>query len=446
MLIEGCKHEVEITVPVEEIDRETERVVSEIQKKAKLPGFRPGKVPANIIRTRYAKSVRDDVLESIIPKYLQKRFEADDLKVVGRPTVRDIDFKTGEPLKFKAEFEVAPSIELGEYRGVTVHYSEPEVADADIDQRIEQLREQKAQYITVDPRPVEDGDYCVVSLDSIGGVEHAVHQEEMTLHAGDPDTQQAFTDALRGMSPEEEKEFDVTYPDDYGQQKLAGKTVRFRMKLKAVRRKELPEANDEFAKDLGDYNTLDELREAVRKSIFHEREFEAQREAKEELVDELVKAHDFPVPEAFLDQQIKAELEGRLRQLAANGVDVGKLNLDWVKVREAQRPKATRDVKGSLLLGKISERESIYATQDEVDREVQQIARQQREPVAAMRRKLEKDGAIGRIADHIRTEKTLNFLFEHSRKVAGQREPVEPEVDTGAALEAGTEAEGSIES
>lgn len=424
MLIEGCKHELEITVPVEEIDRETERAVSEIQKKVKLPGFRPGKVPANIVRTRFAQEVRQDVLESLVPKYLQKRFEQDDLKVVGRPNITDVHFDKGEPLRFKAEFEVAPEIELGEYRGITIHYSEPEVSEEDIKQRLEQLREQKAQYITIEPRPAQDGDYCLVSLDSVSGVESPVHQDEMTLHVGDPETLPEFTEALRGMSPEEEKDFQISYPEDYGQEKLAGKTVGFHLKLKAVRRKELPELNDEFAKDLGDFNAIEELREAIRKSIFHEREQAAQRKAKDEAVEQLVAAHDFPVPEAFLDRQIESETELRLRQLSAGGMDISKLKLDWSKLKEAQRPKAIRDVKASLLLDKVADREAINATQDEVDREIQQIARQEREPVAAMRKKLEKSGAIGRIVNHIRTEKTLNFLFEHARKIAGEPEPL----------------------
>jgi len=427
MLIEGCKHELEFTVPVEEVDRETDRAVTELQKKVKMPGFRPGKVPATIIRTRFAHQVREDVLESVIPTYLKKRFEQEDLKVVGRPTITDVQFKSGEPLTFKAEFEVAPDIELGEYRGLTVHYTEPEVTDADVDERLSQLREQKSQYVTVDPRPVEDGDYAVVSLDSLAGVDQPVHQDEVILHVADPDTMPEFTEALRGMSPEEEKEFDVKYPDDFGQEKLAGKTVRFRMKLKAIRKKELPELNDEFAKDLGDFNSLEELREAVRKSIFREREFAAQRKAKEEVVDRLVETHDFPVPEAFLDRQIESETESRLREMANHGVDISKIKLDWEKVKDAQRPKAIRDVKASLLLDKIAEREAIHATQDDVDRDVQAIARQEREPVAAMRKKLEKSGALGRIANHIRTEKTLTLLFEQARKVAGEPEPAPEE-------------------
>jgi trigger factor len=198
--------------------------------------------------------------------------------------------------------------------------------------------------------------------------------------------------------------------------KLAGKTVRFRTHVKGIRRKELPELNDDFAQDLGDYRTLDELREAVRKSLFAQRQFEAQQEAKNKLVEKLVDMHDFPVPEAFVDRQIQNRVEQRVRALAEQGLDPKSLNLDWKKLRETQRDKALREVKASLLLARISEREAINATRDEVDKEVERLARQQREPFAAVRLRLEKDGTLGRIASHIQTEKTLDFLFEHAGK------------------------------
>jgi trigger factor len=218
------------------------------------------------------------------------------------------------------------------------------------------------------------------------------------------------------MSPGEEKEFEVHYPDDYGQPKLSGKRVRFRAHVKGVRRKELPEINDDFAQDLGDYRTVDELRDAVRKSIFGQRQFEAQQAAKNQLVDKLVDMHDFPVPEAYVDQQIKNRTEQQLRTMAEQGLDTKSLRLDWKKLKESQQEKAGREVKASMLLSRISEREAIVPTRDEVDKEVERIARQQREPFAAVRLRFEKDGTLGRIASHIQTEKTLNFLFEHAGK------------------------------
>jgi trigger factor len=425
MLVEGCKHEIEVTVPVDEIARETDRVVADIQQKARLPGFRPGKAPASLIRTKFSKQVRDDVLENLLPKYFRQKVEEEHLEVVGRPNVKDVHFHEGEPLRFKAEFEVAPEIELKDYRGVTVHYSEPQVGDEDIAKRLDEIREQKSQMVNVEPRALVDGDYAVVTLDSLSGVDQAIHQDEVVLHVGGPDTIAGFSDALRGMSPEEEKEFEVVYPEDFGQEKLAGKTVRFRAKLTTIRTKELPELNDEFAQDLGDYPALGDLREAVRKAIFSEREYASQQKAKEQLIDKLIETHEFPVPQAYIERQIEASLENQFRDLAERGIDPTKLKIDWSKIKEAQRPKALRDVKASLLVDKIAEREAIVPTNDEVDAEVQRIAKQQREPVAAVRKKLQKDGVLSRIAYQIRSNKTLNFLFEHARKEAGEPEPRE---------------------
>lgn len=418
MLIEGCKHELEFAVPVEEIASETERIVAGLQKKVRLPGFRPGKAPAGLIKSKFASEVRQDVLESLIPKHLKMRFVDEGLDVVGTPSVKDVHFAAGEPLRFKAEFEVAPVVELGEYRGLTVKYEEPQVGDDDIEKRLGELREQKAQFVNVEPRPLVDGDYALVSLHSLAGVDEPVSQEELSLHVGDPDAIAGFTEALRGMSPEEEKEFDVTYPEDYGQEKLAGKTVRFRMKLQMVRTKELPELNDEFARDLGDYQNLEELREAVRKSIFQEREYASQQAAKNALIEALVASHDFAIPDAFVERQTEMAIEQQLRGLVSRGIDPRTLQIDWSKAKEAQKEKSAKDVRASLLLDKVAEREAIHATADEVDREVQRIAKQEREPVAATRKKLEKDGTLRRIAGHIRTEKTLSFLFEQARKEA----------------------------
>ena len=418
-LIEGCRHSLEISIPPDEVEGETSRVALDVQKRAKLPGFRPGKAPASLIRKQFASDIRQRVLESLVPKYLQKQFEAENLNVVGTPDIKDVHFHEGAPLKFTAEFEVIPQIELGEYRGIEVPYHDPEVTDEDVTNRLSELREQKAQYVNVDPRPLENGDYAVVSMESVGGVEGApVKQDEMVLEIGGADTFEAFTENLRSLSPGDEKDFEVSYPEDYAAPRLAGKTVRFHTTVRGVRRKDLPELNDEFAQDLGDYRDLGELREAIRKALFAQRQREAQQEAKNLIVEQLVDRHEFPVPDVYVDRQIRNRVEQSLRAMAADGLDPRKLQLDWEKVKESQKDKAVREVKASLVLSRIAEREAIGATRDEVDREVERLARQQRETVAALQMKFEKDGTLGRIASQIQTEKTLSFLFEQARKTA----------------------------
>ena len=414
---EGCKRTLEISIPVQEVEGETSRVVADVQRRAKLPGFRPGKAPTSIIRKQFAGDIRQRVLEALIPKFLQQQFEAENLNVVGTPDISNVHFHDGEPLRFKAQFEVVPQIELGNYKEIEVPYHDPEVTDADVAKRLDEIRDQKAQFVNVDPRVVEDGDYAVVSLQSIGGVEgEPVKTDEMVLEIGGADTFAAFTENLRGLTPGDEREFEVTYPADYGSTRLAGRTVEFHAVLKGIRKKELPELNDEFAQDLGDYRNMEELREAIRKSIFAQRQAEAQQDAKNKIVEKLADAHDFPIPEVFVERQIRNRVEQMVRAMGAEGADLKSLKLDWTKLKETQREKAVREVKASMLLSRIAEREVIVATRDEVDREVERAARQEKQPVAAVHIRFEKDGTLGRIASHIQTEKTLNFLFEHARK------------------------------
>ena len=417
-LLEGCKHSLEISVPVETVEGETERVVSSFQQRAKLPGFRPGKAPAGLVRKHFEGDIRQQVLENLVPKFLDQELQKQELHIVGTPDISDVHFHRGEPLRFKAEFEVFPEIELKDYQNLEVAYQDPQVSHEDVAKRLEEIRDQKADYSNVDPRPIQDGDHAVISIESLSGAEQPVKQDEMMLHVGADDTLPAFTENLRGMSPADEKDFDVSYPEDYGQRKLAGRTIRFHVVVKGIRKKELPEVNDEFAKDLGDFRTVDELRDALRKSMLAQRQQEAQRAAKDKLVEKLVDAHDFPVPEAFIDRQVRNRVEQTLHSLAQEGIDANKIQLDWQKLKSSQRDKALREVKASLLLSKIAERESINATRDEVDKEVEVIARRQREPFAAVRLRFEKDGTLGRIASHIQTEKTLSFLFEHAQKTA----------------------------
>lgn len=417
--VEGCKHSFDITVPVAEVEQETARVIDSLKTKVRLPGFRPGKVPAGMIRTKFPGDIRQGVLEALIPKYLRSTIDTEHLAVAGEPRVKDVHLHEGEPLRFTIELEVFPEYEVGDYSQLAVTYREPAVTDEDVERRIETLRGQKADYVNVDPRPAADGDYAVIALESQSGVEgKPIHQDEMTLRIGDPETLADFTEHLRGMTPGEESEFEVTYPEDYGEARLAGNTVGFHVRLKAIRRKDVPELNDEFAQDLGDYKNLDELREALRKSLMTERELLARQESKNELVERLIDMHDFPVPESVIEHQVEANVEQRLRELAAQGIDPRTLNFDWEKVKETQAERARREVKGSLLLEKIAEREAIETTVDELDREIQRIARHRGEPVPAVRKMLEQEGQLRRIASRIRFDKTVNLLFDQARKVA----------------------------
>jgi trigger factor len=414
-----CKREVELEVGILEVEAERDRVAAQFASQARLPGFRPGKAPAAMIRSRFATDIRQQLVENLIPKAFREYAEKNELKVIGQPNVVDIHFHDGSPLKFKTEYEVAPVFELGTYKGLEVPYVQPEVAEADVEARLNEIRGQKADYVNIDPRPAGKGDFAVVALRSISGVEgDPIKQDDMMLEVGGEETMEEFTAALQGMSPGEAKEVDVAYPADYGAERLAGKTVRFELALQMLRMKELPELNDDFAKDLGDFQSLAEVRNEIRNGMLREREFMAQQEAKNKLVEQLVATHEFAVPEFYIDHQIKSTLETRLRDLAAAGADLSKVELKWEDVRASQLEQATKEVRASLLLDKIAERESVAVLEEEMEREVQRLARSEREPVAAVRKKLEEQGGMNQLAGRIRTDKTLKLLFDEARKVA----------------------------
>jgi trigger factor len=432
-LIEGCRHELEATIPAAEVDEATEQVVTKIQAKAQLPGFRPGKVPLSIIRTKFPEEIRKEVLDVVLPRTLSKRFQAEGLAVVSTPDIVELKFEKGEPIYFKAQFEVHPEVELRAYKGLEVEYEDPSVTDADIDDRVEQIRESKAEYVNLDPRPAEAGDFVVIGIESVEGIEgEPMRNPEMQLELGSAETLPAFTEGIVGMSPGDTAMIDVTYDDDYGQERLAGKTVKFEVELKHVRRKELPELDDDFAQSMGDFRTLEEFREQVKNSIFAERQYRAQQTAKDQLLETLAKGHDFAVPETYVDRQFNNMLESYARALQQQGIDPRTLNFDMKKFRETQREKATQDVRATLLLDKIATVEAVSVEQDEVDREVQRLARSQREPAAAVRMKLEKDGGLDRIANQIRTNKTIQFLFEQARKVVPQPKPEKTEDESNS--------------
>jgi len=414
-----CKRSLDIEIPLEQVEQAKERVTNSIKQRVRLPGFRPGKAPVSLVQSRFEREIREEVLEVLLPQAFRERVSKDELKVVGTPNITDLHFEPGEAIRFKADFEVAPEFELPNYRGLPVKYQEPTVTDEEIDARLQAMREAKAEYVNQDPRPIENGDHVLVHLKSVSGLAEPIDEDNLQMEVGGADTLPVFTENLIGTQPDETKEFDVTYPEDYGREQLAGKTVRFQLTPKTIRKKELPPLDDEFAKDLGgDYQTLDDLKEAVKKATFQEKQYEGQQQAKEELIDRLVESADFPIPEAYVERQMENQVRASLRELAGKGIDPNTIKLDWEKVKETQRDRALRNVKASLLLEKISNQEGISATQDEVDREVQRVARSEREPVAVTRARLEKEGVLERIADHIRTDKTIHHLFEQSQKQA----------------------------
>ena len=415
---ESTKREIEVEVPADEVTRTTESLIQKYQKLARLPGFRRGHVPASIIRQRFGEEIKSEVVENLVPRYFRQEAEKQGLVPVSQPRVTDLHIHDGEPLRFKANFEVMPELKVEGYKELRADKPEIAVTEQEVEETLNGLREQHAAYTSVEGRPLADGDFAQVALDGTpkDGEGKPVHVDDVMVEIGGKNTMPEFNENLRGASAGEEKTFDVVYPQDYSDQRLAGKTFTYTVKVLAIKQKSLPELNDEFAKELGtEFSSIEDVKKRIRESMEAEKKHRAEHEAKDKLVAELVKRNDFAVPESLVEHQIDVRLERGLRALAAQGMraeDLKKMDLN--RLRAGQREQAVQEVKSSLLLDKIADEEKIEVSDEEINNEIEALAQQSKQTPEAIRARLTRDGALDRIRARIRNEKTLNFLYHQS--------------------------------
>ena len=420
-----CQRELEIEIPAEVVEKETQRVTREFTRLARIPGFRPGKAPAELVRRRFWDDIKSEVLHSLIPSSLQDAFREGNLNPVGNPSIAELQFEPAKPLRFKASFEVLPEFTLGEFKGLSVEAAKVEVTDQDVEQELERLREQAATYMPVEDRPAEDGDTVVASL--VGVVTNAKEKreplvlDEVEVHLGEEGTMEAFSQGLQGVRAEEERQFDAPYPDGYPDARLAGQTVAFTARVKAVRRKQLPTLDDEFAQQVGNYKTVQELTQKLRQDMQQAAARQEKELTQQRLLDELLSRHEFPLPEALVQHQIDMRLERRVRALVAQGIDPQQVQVDWAKVRRDQREGAIRDLKLGLLLERIAKVENLQSTEEEVASEIERLAQSSNQTPEAVRARLTKEQGLDRIESAIRSEKVIEFLHSQARIAAPGR-------------------------
>ena len=416
---DSVKREISVEIPAAEVAREMEIIVQKYQKVARLPGFRSGHVPASIIRQRFKEDLKSDVVEALVPRYFRKEAEKLGMIPVSQPRVTDLHIHDDEPLRFKASFEVLPEIQVEGYKELRAEHAEIVVTDEEVDAAVDSVREQHAAYTSVEGRPLADGDFAQSSMDGKpkldDGTAQPVHMDEVLIEIGGKNTVPEFTENLRGANAGDEREFEVSYAEDVADKRLAGKTFVYNVKIQAIKQKNLPELNDDFAKELGEFTNLDQVRNQIRENMQAERKRDAEREAKDKLVAELVKRNDFEVPESLVDRQIDLRLERGLRALAAQGMKMEDLKkMDLPRLRAGQRDQAVQDVKSSLLLERLADLEKIEVGEDEVNHEVDALAQQTKQTPEAVRARLTQDGGLDRIRTRIRSEKTLDFLYHQS--------------------------------
>ena len=418
---DGVKREISVEIPAEEVTRETEAIVQKYQKVARLPGFRTGHVPASIIRQRFKEDLKSDVVEALVPRYFRKEAEKLGMIPVSQPQVKDLHIQDGEPLRFKASFEVMPEIPVDGYKELRADKPDISVSDEDVEQALASVREQHATFTSVEGRSLAEGDFAQASMDGMpkdgadAGDMNPVHMDEVLIEIGGKNTVREFSENLRGATAGDERTFEVVYPDDISDKRLAGKTFVYTVKVRAIKEKTLPELNDDFAKELGEFSSLDQVRKQIRDNMEAEKKHTAEHAAKDKLVAELVKRNDFEVPESLVDRQIDVRLERGLRALAAQGMKMEDLKkMDLPRLRAGQREQAVQDVKSSLLLDRIAEKEKIEAGEEELNQEIESLAKQSKQTPEAIRARLTQDGGLDRIRNRIRSEKTLDFLYHQS--------------------------------
>ncbi len=416
---DSVKREISVEIPAAEVARETEIIVQKYQKVARLPGFRSGHVPASIIKQRFKEDLKSDVVEALVPRYFRQEAEKLGMVPVSQPRVTDLHIHDGEPLRFKASFEIMPEIKVEGYKELRADHPQIEVKDEEIEEALASVREQHATFTAIEGSPLGDGDFAQASMDGRpkedDGTAKPVHMDEVMIEIGGKNTVPQFTENLRGANAGDERQFEVIYPEDTNDKRLAGKTFVYTVKVQAVKQKNLPELDDEFAKQLGEFTSLDQVRKQIRDNMQAERKQTAEREAKDKLVAELVKRNDFEVPESLIDRQIDLRLERGLRALAAQGMKMEDMKkMDLPRLRAGQHDQAVQDVKSSLLLERVAELEGISVSDDELNHELEALAAQTKQTSEAVRARLTQDGGLDRIRNRIRSEKTLEFLYHQS--------------------------------
>ena len=412
-----CTRELVLDIPAEEVSKAYRTITGNYRKYAKIPGFRPGKVPESVIKRRYAAEIRREVIDDLLPARFNQAVNDLGVRPVGQPQVTELTVEDGAPLHVKAVFEFLVDFSIDGYRDVTVEKPPVDVTEEEFRQEIEQLRESRA---TVEPveedRPLVDGDWAQISYKGqIEGDASAdpISGEDALLEIGGRDTVAGFSEALRGAKPGQELKAEVIYPADYPEARLAGKTLSYEITVKGIKKRNVPELNDDFAKELGNYETLSELENRVREHMANRKRHSVESETRERLFAALNERFAFAVPESLVQEQIDARLERGLRALAAQGMNPEQMRaLDLDRLRAAQRDAALAEVKTNLMLDRIAQEENISVSDEEVEREVQMAAIQSRESVESLRARLTENGGLARIREQLRREKTATALYE----------------------------------
>lgn len=420
---------IEVEAPAAEVSKAFKQVIKRYTKVARIPGFRAGKVPEALIKSRFAKEVRQEVLESLVSEKFREALIAQKVQPVSQPQVSEMQLFDGQPLKFKATFETLPEFSIDGYDAIKVERPDASLSEDEFQSELANVLDHHAVVEPVEEdRAISDGDWAEIGFkgqvqelaQTVGedGVESKSEGKEITgedvlIEIGGKNTLQAFNEALRGARVGQELAFEATYPPEFGDARLAGRTVSYDVTVKSIKKKTFPERDEEFAKQLGPYTDWNDFETQLRERASSRKKNALESQARDKMVEELIAKYSFPVPETFVQQQIDARLERGLRALAQQGMSSDAMRqLDFGRLREAQRDQAINEVKASLILDKVAEHEHVTVSDEDMERELLMLSIQSREPLDALRKRLTEDGSLDRIREQMRREKTGAVLFD----------------------------------
>jgi trigger factor len=404
-----------IEIPSEIVDAEIDRVARGYSKQAKLPGFRPGKAPAGIIKQRFRDQILHDVMQGLIPRAIEDALQERGVEPVDTPDIKDVALHEGQPLKFTAAFETVPAFDPGDLSTITLRPQSTLVDPQAVEQTLQRLRERAARVEPVEGRPAAEGDSLVLDLERRDPNGETDRHENVTVEIGGRANPPGFDANLVGLNAGDQKTFDVHFPADYVVEELRNTDVVYSITVKEIRQRVLPELDDEFAKDLGEFDTLDALRERVRADLQREAEVSVKRQLRNDLMRQLAGRVTFELPSSLVDREIDRRLEEFARRLTEQRIDPREANIDWAQFREAQREAAREAVASALVLDELARRETLTVLPEDVDKEIEQFATRAGRTPAAIRAQLEKDGGISRLYAGLRREKAVDFAMTRAK-------------------------------
>ncbi|MBI4484043.1 MAG: trigger factor [Acidobacteria bacterium] len=419
----ACKKTLAVEVPSDTVQEEFEKITREYTRVARISGFRPGKVPTALVRRRFYNEIKEEVFHRLIPKSYDQAVQQRGLKPLSEPKLDRVEFEEGQALRFEATFEVLPEISLPDYKGLEAAQKEEPVTEPDVEEVLRRLRENAAQYVPVENREVQEGDFALVNVrGKVGETGREIVENNVLLEVGGKNTEPAFTERLRGMRVGEAVDFEVLHSNDPpGPKGLAGKQVTYHLELAGIKEKILPALDDDFPKDLGELGTLVEFRQKIRRDMEEQSRLQAVEAARDSLVQSLSERTSFELPESLVERKLDAISHKVAANLASQGVDLRRTKIDWQAVRDKYREPARREVRRDLILQEIARREGLEVAEEEMEGELERIARSSHQSVVALKASLKREERLEEIRTNLLRKKALDLLHEHAKIMGGVR-------------------------